>query len=88
MPGGIGIPQRIIRDITVAVQVLWIGIARHNRIGTQEVVNIRRNRPFTADSRDKQKTGRAAYPALPALRCIVSDNDQIFLWSKACIAMQ
>ena len=44
MPGGIRIAQWVIADVAIPVQVLWIGIARHNGIRTQKVACIRRTR--------------------------------------------
>ena len=74
MSGGIGVPQGIVVDVAIAVEVLRVGIARYHRIGTQEVVNIRRIRP---SNRLTKKAGSNYYPASPALRHIVTKG-QLF----------
>jgi hypothetical protein len=47
MPSGILVSQWIIGDIAIPVEVLRVGIPRHDAIRADELVNIRRKRPST-----------------------------------------
>ena len=80
MTSWISVPHRIISDIAVSIQALWIGIARHNRIGTDEVVNIRRIGPFHERKKVVKVQARL-------LRCIDKTN-WTFLNNKKGVKVQ
>ena len=54
MTRGINIFHGVISYIRVTVQVLWVGIARHNGVRAEEAVNIRRTRLFEQFKKKKR----------------------------------